>query len=453
MKHFLENILAPKGITQDNWYDLDLPMRHYFIENFFSYLNESGEDFGADDNILFSLAAENGHTEIVEFLIEMGYRPSRAKSALVLAATNGHLDIVNTLLDSKIEWVPPERYNPRHYHDIWIPKIYSEALISAVKNGHREIVERLLSESEVLQKGGVAQAVVEAAFKDEQIQLLKDMLKKDLVPSKLVWEKALRAGSVEIVKLLLETQFHNNTDLFIAIEGDNPKVLKLLLDAGGNVHYDNEAFLTSASQSNKPQMVKVLLEAGADPNKIDDTVISESPEVMNLLFAAGMSKSKEFYLEDNNEILITALLYGADPSKFDENEITTFLKSGEGTLTEEICNAGWKAQQRIYDLMDDDDFFYGVVKFKLLKYGFSPSNEFVEEKVKVLKKMIIDVLNKTKVQRRFNEVCHEYGRKQYIEPLKQDAWNRSDELLPKFSSSEVEFESFPKLSSSEFESF
>ena len=60
--------------------------------------------------------------------------------------------------------------------------------------------------------------------------------------------------------------------LFVAIRAQNPEIVRLVLTAGGNVHFKAEYGFTplmAAAQQGDPDIVRALLVRGVDPNEVD----------------------------------------------------------------------------------------------------------------------------------------------------------------------------------------
>jgi uncharacterized protein len=99
-----------------------------------------------DRRTSLSWAAENGHTEIVQILLNANANIEAASSfwgqtALSLAAENGHTEVVQLLLNAKanIEAADKDRRT---------------SLSWAAENGHAEIVKLLTSDAEEVKQTG-----------------------------------------------------------------------------------------------------------------------------------------------------------------------------------------------------------------------------------------------------------------------------------------------------------
>lgn len=168
---------------------------------------------GAHGETALGSAAREGHTEIVELLLDAG-ADLRAtsdkyygKTALIGAADKGHLEIVQLLLK-------------RVSQDNWKEAGLNPALWAAVRKGHLEIV--------------------------------KVLLEKD--PDN-------------------NAKHRCDTGLTVAAETGQLDVVKLLLDRGADVnarHPDGTTALMHASRGGHVEMVKLFLGRGADVNAVNN---------------------------------------------------------------------------------------------------------------------------------------------------------------------------------------
>ena len=77
-------------------------------------------------------------------------------------------------------------------------------------------------------------------------------------------------GELEWVKALLSAGTDpNGMPLIMAIQCDEPEIVKVMIEAGANLNFDfaNTTPLIQAVSSTHPEIVKILIEAGADINK------------------------------------------------------------------------------------------------------------------------------------------------------------------------------------------
>jgi ankyrin repeat protein len=184
-------------------------------------------------------AVENGHIELVEYLLNYGAniesKDYSDKVALHYAAENGHTEIVKLLLNNGANMEAKSNIN------------YT-ALHFSILKGYLEIVELLLENG----------ANMEVKNNEGQTPLLA----------------ATRKGNDDIVKLLLNAganiEAMNNTGqvpLINATENCYPKIVKLLLNAGANIEAKHNFFyytaLNLAAARGYTEIIRLLLENGA----------------------------------------------------------------------------------------------------------------------------------------------------------------------------------------------
>ena len=232
------------------------------------------------------LAAENGYSHIVQFLLEAGTHvdvciedPDFAdfaeftefcgpRTALHVAAENGRSEVAKLLLEAGAN------KDAAHLH-------------VAAKNGHSEVAKLLLE----------AGADKDAAH-DGQTPL----------------HVAAQNGHSEVVKLLFEAgaikdvaDFQQRTTLHLAAKNGHFEVVKLLLDAGADkdaTDYDGLTALSWATYGGHFEVVNLLLEAGADKGAADrrygKTALhwaaqKDHSKVVKLLLEAGADKEVTDY--------------------------------------------------------------------------------------------------------------------------------------------------------------
>ncbi|ETS85999.1 hypothetical protein PFICI_04024 [Pestalotiopsis fici W106-1] len=179
-----------------------------------------------------SAAAENGHTGIVEILLD--YMPAvqvHRDYALLRSSTRGHQDIAKLLLDVGV--------------NVNFEDNGDTPLTLSSKNGHKAVIELLL-ESGANVNGGSFQQPLAAAS---------------------------REGHEDVVELLLDRGADVNgrvdawTPLAEASRGGWKHIAELLLDRGANVNGHSTILvmtpLVVASRAGKKDIVRLLLERGA----------------------------------------------------------------------------------------------------------------------------------------------------------------------------------------------
>ena len=192
----------------------------------------AGSDVDVEPALL--VASQNGHLEVVKFLLDSSNKNLVVKAPLSMASKMGHTEVVKLLLE----------------HD---PDGDSVSLANFVasEEGYTEIVELLLDNG----------AEVNITLNDTGTTPL-------LIASK--------NGHSEVVKLLLEKGAMVNvrnpegtTSLMTASVSGHSEVVKLLLEQGADVNAmipNGWTALLSASTMRHSEVVKLLLEKGADIN-------------------------------------------------------------------------------------------------------------------------------------------------------------------------------------------
>ena len=93
------------------------------------YLVENGVDFQTNNNNAVRLASRNGHLEVVKYLVERGadFRDDD-NDVIKMASMNGHLDIVEYLTDKGVDL-----------------RVRNDIALMAYHHGYFEIVEYLMT--------------------------------------------------------------------------------------------------------------------------------------------------------------------------------------------------------------------------------------------------------------------------------------------------------------------
>ena len=256
-----------------------------------------------DNNSLLQLAAQRGHSSIVEQLVEIGAYVNAVGgeygTALQAASCNGQDSAVRVLLDAGAD-VNLEAGK------------HSCALQAASYRGHNSTVKLLLEAgADVNLMGGVFGSALQAASLGGYNLVVELLLEAGADANLMgdIYGTALQVTSSEshysIVKLLLEAGADVNlmgglfgTTLQAASFGGRDSVVKLLLEAGADVNLMGGIFgtaLQAASFGGRDSVVKLLLEAGADVNlmggifgtALQHAMKTKSVSVMQILMAAG----------------------------------------------------------------------------------------------------------------------------------------------------------------------
>ncbi|KAJ3296239.1 hypothetical protein HK104_001804 [Borealophlyctis nickersoniae] len=225
-------------------------------------------------------AAYNGHTDVVEWLIQKGamaMSTNRMQNVLTAAARGDHLKVVRLLLDVGTPVIGEGGWCPL---DAAIEGKNLEILELLLRNGadiHIENDRPLRSGARCKDVGAVKMLIAYGA--DVHAQNEGALL------------EACRSGAAEMVKLLLEY----GADMSVA-SGDllryssSQEVIKALLDEGLSIR-GNEGALLAACRRGAAKTVKLLLEYGADMSVANGDLLrySSSEEVMKILLDEGLS--------------------------------------------------------------------------------------------------------------------------------------------------------------------
>jgi ankyrin repeat protein len=238
--------LRPNTIEKNGYLELSLAAKNGHKDIVELLLNKGAVVNGvAEDGCsALMLAAKNGHKGTVELLLNKGAVVNGVTedgySALILVAQIGHKDIVELLLnkDADVNAVTEDGCS---------------ALMLAAKNGHKGTVELLLN------KGAVVNAVAE-----------------DGTPALLL---AVQNGHKDIVELLLNKDADVNavteygtTALLLAANNGHKDIVELLLNKDADVNAvteDGYSVLMLATQNGHKDTVKLLLNKGAGVNAVE----------------------------------------------------------------------------------------------------------------------------------------------------------------------------------------
>ena len=261
-------------------------------------------------------ASINGHTEIVEYLIdEKGYDVHyQGELPLRYAIISNRFETVKSLLD---------RGADIHFHN-------ENPLNTAISYSHWDIANYLIKqgadigrlhsylksgEFEISQQDVVNfmhnHLIINESIRDKMTPRSKKEIEEsfgDLVPNaKLV--KASEHGVTWMVQEALDegADVHHINDyaLLAACDGNHLDIVKILLDNDADVHSGKDRFLLSAAWSVNHELIKLLLEYGADVNVNGDAVLGSVVEAVAIKKDRGI-KTIKLLLE-----------YGAIPRKRD----------------------------------------------------------------------------------------------------------------------------------------
>ena len=248
--------------------------------------NDYSRQENTGNSLLLIEAAEQGDTDSVITLIEMGYdvnhTTAEGVTALMYAASNGFTDIVGILVENnaEIDAIP--------YNGI-------TALSSAAMNNHYEITLYLLqqgADTEIPDIQGITPLLFSSSYDFFEITELLLMFGANPGHTDREGATALHAAAIysqpDIAWLLLEYGADINaqddfgfTPLMMAVQLGRNEMAAYLLEVNAEIHIktiDNFSVLAIAVANNQPEIAEKLIELGADP----DERISYADNLMNL---------------------------------------------------------------------------------------------------------------------------------------------------------------------------
>ncbi|GMH36815.1 hypothetical protein BSKO_04688 [Bryopsis sp. KO-2023] len=212
-------------------------------------------------------AAQEGHAEVVEILIQQGAKVTQTAgglTALYMAARNGHLDVVKILVEAGAD-VDAQTEDGR------------SALFLAAQKGHLQIAK-------VLIKAG---ATVDLRIDQEATPLIV----------------AAERNRMEVVEFLLKSgadvdarSFRNETALRWAAFSGNPDLVQLLLDNGAEIDAKDTFGFTPvvwAAIYGRGEVIEVLKKAGADLSIEDKPGVTIENRICKCLKFTGEMACRE----------------------------------------------------------------------------------------------------------------------------------------------------------------
>ena len=262
-----------------------------------NYVDEDSDTLWGEEtmiNRLFILAIQTGDIPIIDRLLDSGaymdgYMQGCEYDALVLAIRWDHLDVVNHLLgrggsyqerDDHPLVVSAECGNLILFNrfvelgeDITVRN--NGALMMASQNGHTNIIERLI-ELKVDLTVRDNRALMEAV-KHEKYEVISLLVRSGVNLTIRCLTKALKRGRLEMVAFLIKEGFDVRSDdnealiyyiTFICQYRIEPErslgILRLLLEASADIKARNSEPLRIATKHNRRDLMKVLIDAGAE---------------------------------------------------------------------------------------------------------------------------------------------------------------------------------------------
>lgn len=277
--------LFEKGVIHNIDYMLQLSSEYgqldvvrFFIKNV-ANVNSSSD-------IALYYSVKNGHLDVVRFLFNNGADINRS-ILLYLSSTNGHLDILRFLLE----------------HIAVIGKPYESALNQAATNGHLHIIKYLIeSGTDVHTNGDYALRIsagngwmrivkylianganVNACNDEALLNSLKNgkyKMAKYLLNIGAKYDHVTNicaikgyTGAVDFLIKNCDDVHLNEYALHLSIQCHKFKILKLLIKAGADIHYNNDYALREVVKCKSYKVCKFLIENNANINAIDDDAI------------------------------------------------------------------------------------------------------------------------------------------------------------------------------------
>lgn len=249
-------------------------------------LIEKGADVSIIDNggeNALSLATKHGHIASVRLLFELGLANANSTDhwknpILTIAAGNGHKDLVQFLLDNGAEVNRLGGFGG-----------YETAIKDAVCGNHIEVVQLLLDAGADVNLG-------------DEIDKLKSINALPVLYMACQTYDGKKIN-IDMLKLLLDAganvnAMYGDTALYQAAENGDIDAVRLLLDYGADVNLGRETPLIAAlydRSKNTHAIVQLLLDNGADVHRCTDIALHSPimlaavnhPQCLQLLIDAG----------------------------------------------------------------------------------------------------------------------------------------------------------------------
>ncbi len=194
--------------------------------NIAEYLVGEGANVHFEDSRCFVVASDNDYLSVVKYLMQFNPDAAEINRALTFACENGHLPVVKYLIERGGN----------------IPQL----LFYASLGGHLHVVKYLIE--------------MGADPNSQSSSALKEASEKSHLP---IVEYLLQFNPAinDITTALRRNITSSNRSL---------PVVKLLVEAGANIHYFTEDFLINNIEHNNFTIVQYLIEKGADVNARND---------------------------------------------------------------------------------------------------------------------------------------------------------------------------------------
>lgn len=265
------------------------------VDIFNLLLIDSRTNVAFEDNWLICEASKKNDIELVKKLLNApSVNPTdNSHNALKAAYSSNHANIFNLLLEAKRADIT--------FEDNWL-------LMEASKRNDIELVNRLLREPQVIEKGGMLEALHQA-YKAGNFEIVKVLLRKLSVEQlQACYDLACANKYIKLVQLLLEEPnfdpaYGSNTPIREACKQGLIKVVKLLLQSEKvDPTAENNEPIRMASKSGHVSIVEELLKiddvdaAANDYEAISEACKNNHAKVVSRLL---LERSIDFFNHDN----------------------------------------------------------------------------------------------------------------------------------------------------------
>jgi ankyrin repeat protein len=318
-------------------------------------------------NEALRLSSENGHLEVVKYLVENG--ADNINNPLRVSSENEHLSVVKYLVEKGADIHISDDYPLRVSVDngnIDMVKFFissganldaskGEALLTSISDNRNDIANLLLSSGADIHIDD--DYALNTAVQVENIEMVNILIKygADIhAEEDRVLIQAIISGNYGIVEILVEygadVNTQDNAPIEVACENGNLKIVKLLVNSGADPIY-NDALIFS-SERNYIDIVKYLLKNEADVTRKEYAALRFSSsrghlEIVELLVQNGSNihAKNEYSLRKSSEYgFIEVVKYliekGADPRASNNEALILSSKNGHFEVVKLLVNSG-----------------------------------------------------------------------------------------------------------------